>query len=447
MTLTGDRVQAGRSFATSGTKLALAVFVGGIKGLIFFAAIRGYPAEVSTAYGTSLTVMLAVMMLGVGLNVLVVQQLTKKVAEGRLREEGKGSLRDIAGAALVSTAVLLAVLIVAGIAISILDSTGMTAIAYWSRVPTLICIPIENVIAGLLVVQGKEGTQLRTTLENLGLTLLSAIVLQWFELSTAGILFGIGVAGITIDLFTTARQWIRLGPLRRDLIEAIRNAVPAVTKEPKPHIRTMFIAVTGASDGLIIMGSFAVIATLASRISPEAGAITATLISVIRTLVVPLKQYGIVAGRLTKAAGTSTALHPSNRMRLFISMIAAVMIPVGLVCIFLPHLIASAVGITDPSMAALLVVRIAGVQLIIEPMAGFASAALKILTVPSAAMRPLIIAMFGIALPVMAILFISGYLTLPAIWLVLLVARLVFCAQVIRLYVSWERSFRTANAV
>ncbi|MET9064015.1 hypothetical protein ACWDR1_00520 [Streptosporangium sandarakinum] len=440
------KVRLGRTFAVSGTKLALAMFVGGVKGLLFFVAVRGYSTDVTAAYGTSLTVMLAVMMLGVGLNVLVVQRLARKIAGDELLPDGLEPIRSIAAAAVASTVVLLTTLVLAGLAISFTDAGGLTAAAYWSRVPTLVLIPVENVIVGLLIVLGREGVQLRTTLENLALTSLAALTLPWLKLGDMAVLVAIGVFGVAVDIFTTIRQWVRLGPVRGQLAGALVRAVPLFLSQPGTHLRTMLLAVTGASDGLIMMGSFAVVTALASGVSVEAAAVTATLISVIRTVVVPLKQYGIVAGRLAKAPGEQPGLAPGARMRLFIALVAAVMAPLGLVFIAFPQMVASVVGIGDPSQAALLVIRVAGVQLLLEPMAGFASAALKILTVPSAAMRPLLIAMFGMALPVMAALFITGHLSLIAIWVTLLGARVVFCAQVFRLYLMWKRTVSVVHA-
>ncbi|WP_344862992.1 hypothetical protein [Planomonospora alba] len=441
-----DKTGPARAFASSGTKLALAVFLGGAKGLVFFTAVRDYPTDVASAYGTSLTITLAVMMLGVGLNVIVVQRLAGKATRSGLLPEETGIVRSMAAVAVASTLVLATGVAFAGLAISLLDENGLTSAAYWSRVPSLLLIPVENLISGLLIVRGREGANLRTTLENFILTFLSALVLPWFGLDAVSALIVIGAFCVIIDILTVIRQWVRLGPVGKDLVQALKNGAPEFFSQPAAHLRTMLSAVAGASDGLIMMSSFAVVTALASRVSPEAAAITAVLISVIRTIVVPLKQYGLVAGKLTKAARGPDA-DPRSHMRLFITMVSAVMTLLGITFIVAPQLIAYAIGIERPSGGAMAAIRISGVQLLMEPLAGFASAALKVLTTPSAAMRPLMISMFGIALPAMLVFHFAGGLTLIVIWSTLLTARLVFCVQVLTIYLRWERNMGVPHAV
>ncbi|MEZ7130507.1 hypothetical protein ACBR40_34685 [Nonomuraea sp. AD125B] len=423
------------AFLAKGTQLAAALFLSGLKGLIFFAAIRGYDPDVAAAYGVGITVTLAVSMLGAGLNVVAVQKLAGVDVHEDTRER-RHRLSAI-GATAVSSALLLTLALLAAGAVLALVGDGLTSLFFWCRMPGVLVIPLQGVVTGALVASGREGAALRTSMENLVLNAAAAAILPVLSLSPPAALIAIAVYGTLADTFTLIRQLVRLGRLGSHLLGAVRSATPVVVTQPLSHLRGAWQAAAGASDGLIMMGSFALITLAAAQVDNETAMTVTALISLMRTIIIPLKSYGLVGGRMAMAPGHG--LRPDQRVNLYAAVIAGLLLPLSLTMIFAPDAMLHLIGLEAASGPAVLAVRLAGAQLLLEPITGFGAAALKILVGPSAAMTALLISMAGVALPVVAVLLVSADLSVASIWGALLAARICFALQVLRRYRSWRR--------
>ncbi|MEV5558129.1 hypothetical protein AB0L44_31125 [Nonomuraea wenchangensis] len=187
----------------------------------------------------------------------------------------------------------------------------------------------------------------------------------------------------------------------------------------------------------VMMGSFALITLAAAQVDDETAVTVTALVSLMRTIIIPLKSYGLVGGRMATAPGHG--LRPDQRVRLFATVIADLLLPLSVTMIFAPTAMLHLIGLEAASGPAVLAVRPAGAQLLLEPITGFGAAALKILVGPSAAITALLISMAGVALPVVAVLLVSANLSVASIWGALLSARICFALLVLRRCRSWRR--------
>src|SRR5699024_12423137 len=105
-------------------------------------------------------------------------------------------------------------------------------------------------------------------------------------------------------------------------------------------------------------------------------AATVTFITVIRTLLVPLQAYGMVGGRLLRAAPGTPRDH-GHRVRVYTVSIALLLWPIALLFLVGPVPIAGLLGLEqDP--VVIWGLRLVGLQLLLEPLADFLSSVLKI---------------------------------------------------------------------
>ncbi|MFG2075281.1 hypothetical protein [Nonomuraea maritima] len=337
------RAELAKTFFIKGTQVAAALFLSGLKGLIFFAAIRNYDSDVAAAYGVAITVTLAVSMLGAGLNVVAVQKLAGVDVRDDSRERRERLC--VLGAAAVSSTLLLTISMVAAGVVLTFITGGLTSLFFWFRMPGVFLIPIQGIVTGALVASGRESATLRTSMENVALHASAALVLPWLSLSPSAALMAIAL---------------------------------------------------------------------------------------------PLKSYGLVGGRMAKAP--SKKIRSDERVHLFGMVIAGLLLPLSLTMLVAPTAMVHLIGLETARGGAALAVSLAGVQLLLEPLAGFGSAVLKVLIGPAAAMTSLLISMAGVALPLISVLLLSGKLSVASLWGTLLVARLCFAVQVLWRYRVWRNN-------
>ncbi|SDM05766.1 hypothetical protein SAMN04488074_11621 [Lentzea albidocapillata subsp. violacea] len=433
---TGSKVALGRKFAVSGSKLALAIFITGMKGLIFFHTLSAYEPTVVAAYATALNLIMVFVIAAGGFQMLVVSRF--RPADFRpdtWRPETADRLSALAATAVAVLVGLAALLALAGGALALMTSgSALVETAYWARVPSVWLVPITSMLSGILVLMGKEGVALRVAVENLVLTIAVAFVLTFFDLSGPAILVCIGLFGTAVDLSLVLRQWIGLGPMRGAAGAALRRGVRLISAPGRwQYVKAVPRAVSGAVDALLLAATFTVVTALATTVSPVAGAITGSLVALIRTVVVPLKAYGMVAGRMTKQSENAAT------MNTFVTTVGLFFIPAGLFLLVSPATFVNLVGeYPADSPGILLAVRLVGAQLVLEPFTGFVSSALKVLVAPSATLRSLAISLFGCALPAISVLSWTGSLSLGGVWIVLLLTRVLFCVQTTYTYSRWR---------
>ncbi|WP_439663348.1 hypothetical protein ACSHWB_19045 [Lentzea sp. HUAS TT2] len=407
-----------------------------MKGLVFFHTLSAYEPAVVAAYGTALNLIMVFVIAAAGFQVLVVSRFRPAdFRQDTWRQETADRLGALAATAIAVLVGLAVVLALAGGVLALMTSgRALVEISYWARVPSVWLVPVTSMMSGILVLMGKEGVALRVAVENLVLTIAVAFALTFFDLSGPAMLLCIGLLGATVDLLLVVRQWIGLGPMRRAVGAALRQGVRLISAPGRwDYVKAVPRAVSGAVDALFLAATFTVVTAVATTVSPVAGAITGSLVALIRTVVVPLKAYGMVAGRMTKQSDDATT------MTTFITTVSLFFVPAGLFLLISPATFVNLVGeFPADSPGILLAVRLVGAQLVLEPFTGFVSSALKVLVAPSATLRSLAIALFGFALPAILVLHWTGSLSLGGVWIVLLSARVLFCVQTMYAYSRWR---------
>ncbi len=408
--------RATRDFLSRGTKMALAMFLPGARVLVFFSALSAYGPEVPASYGSTLSLLLVVMSLGTAYQILVVARLR---GETLLRDTEKPAALAavvLAGSVFLSAAALVA----GGGALFFQHSPALFAAYYLACLPSVFIAPLMYAAGGILVVTGQEGVRLRTSAENFaGYAVLAAAVFLWQPPPVVALVV-IGAGCSLIDLATLVRTVLRTEPRARTA--AVRAVRTGARRMFSAHVmRSVPGSFSGSFDVLVLVVTFALVAQIATSLPVAQAAATVAFITVVRTLVVPLKPYGMVAGRLLRTA-EGVPEDPTRRLRLFTASMALVLWPVALLFLAAPGPIAGLLGLEQEPLV-LWGVRLVGVQLLLEPWAGFLSSVLKVVVAPHATVRGLVVLLWCTALPVIALLALAGLLNLLSLWLVLVTAR------------------------
>ncbi|NKY99208.1 MMPL family transporter [Nocardiopsis dassonvillei subsp. albirubida] len=404
--------------------MALAVFLPGARVLVFFSALGAYGPEVTASYGSTLSLLLVVMSLGTAYQILVVARLR---GETLLRDTEKPAA--LAAVVLAGSVFLTAAALVAGGgAFFFQHSPALFAAYYLAYLPAVFIAPLMYAAGGILVVTGQEGVRLRTSVENFaGYAALAVAVFLW-QPSPVVALAVIGAGCSLIDLATLVRTVLRTEPEARSAAaRAVRTGARSMFSARV--VRSVPGSLSGAFDVLVLVATFALVAQIATSLPVAQAAATVAFITVIRTLVVPLKPYGMVAGRLLRTVESAPEDH-GRRMRLFTVSTALLLWPIALLFLAAPGPIAGLLGLEQEPMV-LWGVRLVGVQLLMEPWAGFLSSVLKVVVAPHATVRSLVVLLWCTALPVIALLALTGLLNLLSLWLVLVAARAGFALSTV----------------
>ncbi|MDB1086758.1 hypothetical protein PJ985_04155 [Streptomyces sp. ACA25] len=442
-----------RQFLVAGTQLATASLLTGLVGLLLFIPLTDHTTAVS-AYGTALMAMSVLTLLASGATVWVVQRLSGRPGSAPSPGTGKRSgsppesdaaetaLADICAVVLAGMAALVPLLLVVGTAIALTDGGGLGTVAYWARVPGMLFVPMSAVLSGLLVLEGRQRVQLRIAGENLLLVTVAAVTLSRFSLSPEAVLIAVGLIGVALDGFTFFRLWLRLGTSRTRLRTALRAGRRQLCTAPRVHLRRLPSLAAGTMDGLVMMSSFLVIVLAANQVSAATAAVTAMLVNVARTLIVPLKQFGIVGGRLARSAEAPEGTE--QRLRLYTTCVTLLLAPFAVVLLLFPSVVSGLAGGAFAHPDAETVIRLLGAQLLFEGITGFGASALKILLSPGASLPYLAAVMYGLVVPLILALAVTGHLTLILLWTVMLGGRIAFAAAVVRLWLRRREPEREA---
>ncbi|MFW6641412.1 hypothetical protein ACOALZ_15380 [Nocardiopsis algeriensis] len=413
---TADRTSAVKDFLSRGTKAALAVFLAGSKVLLFFSALSGYAPEVAASYGSALTLLLVCLTLGTAYQVLVVSRLRRDTLLKDPERTAELAATVLAGSVFLALGALAA----SGAALAFQHSPGLFAAFLLTYLPAVLLAPVTYAAGGVLLVTGQEGVRLRTSAENfVAHALLAAAVFLW-EPSPVVALVVIGAGCSLVDLATLVRTVVRTEPqARAAVLRSVREGARRMWSAPV--LRAVPGSFAGALDALVLVAAFAVVSQVVTVLPAAQAAAALACIAVVRTLVVPLKPYGMVAGRLLRASGADLR-EQARRLRLFTASTALLLWPLALVFLALPGPVAGLLGLeADP--VVLWGVRLVGAQLLLEPCAGFLSSVLKVVVAPHATVRSLVVVLWCGALPAIGLLAVSGHLTLVSLWSVLLLAR------------------------
>lgn len=172
-------------------------------------------------------------------------------------------------------------------------------------------------------------------------------------------------------------------------------------------------ALAGA-DGLVFMVFFALLTFVARTHSVEAGAIIALVVSIMRLLVIPMKQFGNVGGRMLLTAGVDKYSFGSLRKASLAFTVPLSLVVLALAICLVPH---PSVWFIAPMMV---------VQIFTEPWSGIDFSLAKVLYSPRAMVRLLFTVYGAFGAPIALILAIAGWGGAVEVWSVAFVCRLLF---------------------
>ncbi len=404
-----------RDFLKRGGQLSFAIFAAGISGLIFSVALATTSTQAAAAHGMGWFLCAAFSVPLSGFRIVVISQRRKQSRPFRIKGMAEafyllcGSLLLLFG--VTSTTILL-----------ISDDLSSLLPAY--LVFCAIGFPVTGLNAlmgGYLVRAQMENTQLAVTFQAILLQLTAASALQFLPANPALLLSFVGMISLTTQIYISLRYCIAL---------RITN-----------HLRTLFqptgswragYAISGqalasGSDIIVLSSTFWLVLTALRATDPAAATYTSIGFTIVRTFIVPLKSFGVVAGRMLRSLDRTENLEATER-----SMFMAIVSICALLSLTLLGIAAWNAGLSPFSTSCFwttsgpLILCAIAIQFLIEPCAAFRAAVMKVTMSPFQVLLALAGSLWGFVLPIVGGLWFTGRLTLEATWLTLLFGRLLF---------------------
>lgn len=408
--------------------MALGSALGSIRGLITLVALSGLGPTTVSMYGIALSIYGIAVVLCAGHSVAVISRLSRYPLGGEPNGECRTHFTEIVATAWASTIALVTLTIGFGAISAILlpVDSGQFAVAYAAATVGAFLLPLGQCLVGRQQVLGLERRSTRHSLETFAIGTGLALLGIGLAPNAETALLAIGLSGLGAEIWGFVRRRNSLGPGDRGIIRAgwvMFASRPLRTFRGVPH------TAAGGYDGIVLLSTFTLVSQLAFHVSPLTGAVTVTAIAFVRSIVIPLKSVGLVGGRLVVQGSAGGAIDASL-IRRAIGTVACFLVPVGAVIALAPWPLQQLLGL-PPGPDVELVIRLVGVQLILEPIAGVGSAMLKIIVKPTTVLLPLVLCMWGFVLPVIAIGTAMHTSSLLSIWTILLTARIAFCVCVL----------------
>ncbi|MCZ4067066.1 hypothetical protein O1W71_05230 [Microbacterium sp. H37-C3] len=404
-----------RDYLGRATLAASAMFLPGIGSVVILLIMAtAYSDDVQAAIGLGGSTAAIVTVVASGFVVTTI----------RARTAGRSLEGELTGA--VGTAMLL---LLASIAIALLspvlsrsDAGGFFAVYWIATIPATVLTPIGFVFNGAFQALRRDGTNLITAVTG---TLVKAAVAAVVVLLGVSPLAAVAAVGATTSVASILGALVRGSQLARaDMISWPMFA--AATREALAHpvvvVRSLGERAAASVDGLVFLVTFTAAILVATAHSPADGAVVALSVAVMRSVIVPLKQFGVVGARFVIAERRGSGRDRADAMRLS---------TVQVNCFVLLAAIAVALTVTRLALPVFdqlgwLVVAMMAGQLLIEPWAGVLYSYRKIALSTAAGLPALGIAYGAVAGPGLTLLAVTRSGSAEAIWAVLLATRVVF---------------------
>lgn len=339
----------------------------------------------------------------------------------RARTAGRSLQGELTGS--VGAAMLL---LLASIAIALLspvlsrsDAGGFFA-AYWiATIPATVLTPIGFVFNGAFQALHRDGTNLITAVTG---TLVKAAVAAVVVVLGVSPLAAVAAVGATTSVASILGALVRGSQLARaDMISWPMFA--AATRDALAHpvavVRSLGERAAASVDGLVFLVTFTAAILVATAHSPADGAVVALSVAVMRSVIVPLKQFGVVGARFViaeRGREREDAMRLSTVQTNCFVLLAAIAVALAISRLALPVF----------DQLGWLLIAMMAVQLLIEPWAGVLYSYRKIALSTAAGLPALGIAHGAVAGPGLTLLAVTRSGSAEAIWSVLLATRVVF---------------------
>lgn len=400
-----------RKFLALGGTAAAASFLPGVRAFLVLAlAATGLSAASVVLLGLSAQLLGLALVAAVGVTVATLHRL-KRAGVAQAHDV----LRDTGAAAITGGVVAILASVALGVVVPLLISIENVAgfAVFWIACSLSLGFTVGSAwLTGVLQAGDRDRVNLGanivgTTIAVAGAALAIAIVTDpW------ACLIAIAIAGLLAD----GMAWLlRIASARASwtAVELIGDPLAAALQDPLKHLRALPQMAVGAVDGLIMMTTLLVAGAVAASTGPAGGAAILTVAALMRSLILPLKQLGMVAGRLCVSNG-----EPELRLLRSFTLVVSAALAIAAVALVAAVLL----GAFPPEVTPLLAVLLA-LQLLVEPVAGFLFAAFKIIDRPSFGAARMAGVYFGLAIPILLLLGVLDMATPVWVWTVLLAAR------------------------
>lgn len=379
----------------------------------------------TAAAGTATTIFGAAVLLSVGCAITTLRAVSVQIARFNVDENARfdeisSVLREEFGYARIFSLLGLAIAAtLCGLtAIVAPDISGAVAWYLLGALPWMLVVPQTSVTNGAFQATDRDGFNARIALLTGAVQLVAAASILLLRLPLELSMLLAGAAGSAAAVAALIYRLHVLGRIGKHSVRAF-GRLPASARRAGIAVR-----LAAGADGVVYMTVFLVATIVATRYALESGALIALAVSVMRLLIVPIKQLGLVGGRLLaqgKFGDPRIGLRTIQITAAYACMAAALAVVVwGAV----------------PSDLPILLGCLLAAQLLIEPVAGVQFAALKIAIGPAAGVRLLLVCYWVIAPLLLVLIAAFGIGEAWVIWTALLAVRIVFAVGVARLTAS-----------
>lgn len=424
MTVTIRRDYLGRA-----SLAASALFLPNFRVVIVLLVLAAtYPPEVRAAVGLGGSMTAVVTVLASGFVVTTVRACTPALRKSTVGPRGAATaLHREFTAAFGAAGLLLVVGAVVGIACALWTDTdigGFFAVYWLCAVPAVALTPIGFVLNGAFQSLHRDVGNLGAAATGTAVQALVAVVVVLAHTPPVVAVAALGgatsVAGV-VGAAIRGRQLATIGLLSA---RTVRSAARSAIGRPTAALRSLIERGAASVDGLVFMVTFTVAVLVASAYSPASGAAVALAVSLMRSTIVPLKQFGVVGARFVlKEQGQP------NAMRLATVQTSCVALLLGAAAI----LVGARAVVPPLDELSWVLVAMMVTQLVLEPWGGVLYAYRKVAESTFRGLPALFGAYCGIAAPGLLLIAILHVATAEATWAVLLLARIAFVvAQAVR---------------
>lgn len=387
--------------------------------------------EAANSYGATLALVSLLLMLPAGLMVWQISTLAPalgmlKQSKGQMREKNLLQVAHLNHS--FSSHTLLVALILAGawlLLFLLLNQLDFFVPELWlALLPWLLASPWSASCQAKLQLAQQEKTILVSSLLASGTNLASLYFYFFLSTSQAGSVQSLAAVG-AIFSFTSLALLIFLASKVKALPDSMRT-VHRDGDRPSFQLTTLKQIVYGALDGIVLSTVFSLALIFASQTSPEDGFILSLVVSIMRMIVIPSKQFGLVGGRMY-AMGQVKSIRTVLCSSLFsLLLITLLLIPA--------YSFLSPVQIPGPILLLMLI------QVVLEPLTGVLYGFLKISRGPDRAIGGLVGSYLCFALPLLGLLAFAGLATASSCWGRLFLTRLIFMVSVLWAFRASNRS-------
>lgn len=215
-----------------------------------------------------------------------------------------------------------------------------------------------------------------------------------------------------------------------------KKSLPLEYSKKLPHLesRVTFSSfrkiVSGSIDGIVLSATFSLAIIVAMQNSPRDGFLISLVVSIMRMIVIPSKQFGLVGGRMHLMGEVKNIKTIVLSSFVSIVVVSSVIIPA--------YIVKSSISI--PSLITVLIL----VQIAIEPLSGVLYGFLKIRVGTEKALYGLLFSYILFSIPLLILFSIFKFANAENVWGILFMARIIFTFSVMWILYSNRDKIKTS---